>query len=147
MREDKVTILFKKLTARKISIISRLSGLNQEEIAMMKLKWLDNLTDKEICDQLGMSAATLYRKRLEAHQKVLSALDLYGLKDADDLPAETILDYNGHFYEAQDLLVKFFVRHSNDSDIQVWMVNCISQLVNETSMKESEGMMNNSMDD
>lgn len=116
MKEDKMENLFRNLTARKISLLSRLADLSEEEIKIIRLRWLDGKSDIQVCDILGMSLSTLYRKRQAAKQRVADALDLYGLSDLDSLPAEDLLDYNGLFYKAQDELVRFFMRHRDKEE-------------------------------
>lgn len=115
---DSLNRLFRSMTARKISVISRLAGLNEEQIAIMRLRWLDNKTDLQICDELHMSTATLTRHRKQGHDKIIDAMDLYGLSDFESLPASDILDYNGLFYKAQDELIRFFVQNKDDPDAQ-----------------------------
>lgn len=115
---DKINRLFKTLTARKISVISRLAGLNAEEIEIMRLRWLEGKSDIQICDILGMSTATLVRKRRQGYVKVADALELYGLSDLETLPASEILDYEGRFYLAQDELIRFFIRHKSEEKAQ-----------------------------
>lgn len=116
MNEDskKLNQLFRTLTARKISLLSRLAGLNEEEINIMRLRWLDNKPDAQICDELGMSPSTLIRKREVGKAKIIDAMDLYGLSDFDSLEVADILDYNGLFYKAQDELIRFFIVHKGD---------------------------------
>ena len=108
---EKLNRMFKTMTARKISILSRLAGLNDEEISIMRMRWLDNLSDVQICEKLCISSATLTRKRKIGYCKIVDALELYGLDDNDNLPAQEILDYNGRFYEAQDNLIRYFLIH------------------------------------
>lgn len=102
------------MTARKISVISRLAGLTDEEISIMRMRWLDNKSDIQICDILHISTATLTRKRRVGYKKIVDAMDLYGLSDFESLPASDILDYSGKFYLAQDELIRYFVKHRND---------------------------------
>lgn len=113
---EKLNRMFRKMTARKISVLSRLAGLTDEEISIMKLRWLEGKSDSQICDELGLSQATLVRKRKIGYCKIVDAMDLYGLGEDDELPAQEILDYNGHFYTAQDMLIRWFIRHRADDE-------------------------------
>ena len=108
---EKLNKMFRTMTARKISILSRLAGLNEEEISIMKFRWLENLSDVQICEKLGMSSATLTRKRKIGYCKIVDALELYNLSAKDGLPAQELLDYNGRFYKAQDELIRYFLVH------------------------------------
>lgn len=117
MKDDKMESLFRNLTARKISILSRLADLSEEEMRIIRLRWLEGKSDIQVCDELGMSLSTLYRKRTSAKTRLADALDLYGLSDFENLPAEELLDYNGLFYRCQDELIRFFMRH-RDSESQ-----------------------------
>ena len=125
---DKINSLFKGASPRKISIVSRLSGLTKEEIEIMKDKWLDGKSDVQICDKMGYSPATLTRKRRTAHDKILDSLDLYGLTDMKDLPTEEIFSYTGNFYKAQDLLVRFFMRNNSDDRKQKQLIAYLNRL-------------------
>lgn len=107
---DKLNRLFRSMTARKISVIARLASLNEEEIQIMKYRWLEGKSDIQICDIMGMSTATLTRKRRLGYAKVADAMDLYGLSDFESLPASDILDYSGLFYKCQDELIRFFIK-------------------------------------
>lgn len=115
---ENINRLFRNMTARKISVLSRLAGLNEEEVNIMRMRWLDNLSDIQICDRLGMSTATLSRKRSAGHKKIIDALDLYGLSDLESLPVSEILDYDGLFYRCQDELIRFFIHNVNDKSKQ-----------------------------
>ena len=108
---EKINRLLKGMTPRKISIISRLAGLNAEEIALMRMKWLDGKSDTQICEAMNISQATLTRKRRAGHIKLLSGLDLYGLSDVENLPIHDVFDYEGYFYKAQDYLVRYFLHN------------------------------------
>lgn len=125
---DRMNRMFRKMTARKISTLSRLAGLNDEEIAIMRMRWLENRSDMQICDALGMSSATLTRKRRAGYAKVVDALELYGLNENDELPAAEILDYNGLFYKAQDQLIRYFVKHRNDPERQEVVLHMLTLL-------------------
>ena len=116
MKEDKMESLFRNLTARKISIISRLADLSEEEIRIIRLRWLEGKSDVQVCDELGMSPSTLYRKRSAAKVRLADAMDLYGLSDFESLPAEDLLDYNGKFYLCQDELIRFFIKHKEPDE-------------------------------
>lgn len=108
--------LFRNLTARKISVLSRLADLSEEEIRIIRLRWLDGKSDVQVCDELGMSPSTLYRKRSAAKVRLADAMDLYGLSDFESLPAEDLLDYNGKFYLCQDELIRFFIKHKEPDE-------------------------------
>lgn len=108
--------LFRNLTARKISVLSRLADLSEEEIRIIRLRWLDGKSDVQVCDELGMSPSTLYRKRSAAKLRLADAMDLYGLSDFESLPAEDLLDYNGKFYLCQDELIRFFIKHKEPDE-------------------------------
>lgn len=112
MTEDreKLNRLFRTMTARKISVIARLASLTDEEIKIMRLRWLEGKSDVQICDIMHFSSATLTRKRHVGYAKVADAMDLYGLSDFDSLPASDILDYSGLFYKCQDELIRFFIK-------------------------------------
>lgn len=125
---EKVNRLFRTMTARKISVISRLAGLNEEEIRIMKLRWLENHSDVQICEELNISTATLTRKRRLGYAKVLDAMDLYGLSDLEELPVADILDYSGLFYRCQDELIRFFVRTKGDEERQKDLLAYLTEL-------------------
>lgn len=125
---EKINHLLKGMTPRKISIISRLAGLNDEEIQLMKLKWLEGKSDVQICERMNVSQATLTRKRKVCHIKILSGLDLYGLSDCEKLPLEDVFDYEGYFYQAQDYLVRFFLHNKGDEKAQKRIVSIIKGL-------------------
>lgn len=119
---DRINALFKNMAARKISIISRLSDLTDEERKIMKLSWMKRMTDQEICIELGMSPSTLWRKRKEGYRKVLDSLDLYGYGFLTEFQCEDLLDYDGIFYLCQDELVRFFLRSRGDRKAQLEML-------------------------
>lgn len=125
---EKLNRMFRRMTARKISILSRLAGLNEEEIEIMRLRWLENKSDYQICRLMNMSSATLVRRRKAGYIKIVDALELYGIEDADELPAQEILDYNGIFYKAQDQLIRYFIRHKTVED-QEKILNMIRDMV------------------
>lgn len=125
---DKINNLFRGTSPRKISIVSRLAGLTPEEIRIMRSKWLEGKSDIQICDELGYSPSTLTRKRRLAHLKILDSLDLYGLSDFDSLPVEEIFTYEGNFYKAQDLLVRFFIRNNKDHAAQSKLISYLDSL-------------------
>lgn len=129
---ERINRLFKGLSPRKISIVSRLSGLNREEIQIMKMKWLEGKSDVQICDTLGLSPSSLTRKRKNGHLKILDALDLYGLSDFNDLPVEDIFDYEGLFYRAQDYLVRFFIRNNRERDALNEVVDYLRKLTEDS---------------
>lgn len=115
--------LFRNLTARKISVLSRLADLSEEEIKIIKLRWLDGKSDVQVCDELGMSPSTLYRKRTAAKVRLADAMNLYGLSDFENLPAEDLLDYNGLFYRCQDELIRFFIRNRDaEAQEKIYMI-------------------------
>ena len=115
--------LFRNLTARKISVLSRLADLSEEEIKIIKLRWLDGKSDVQVCDELGMSPSTLYRKRTAAKVRLADAMNLYGLSDFENLPAEDLLDYNGLFYKCQDELIRFFIRNRDaEAQEKIYMI-------------------------
>lgn len=114
---EKINKMFKGLTARKISSLSRLADLNKEELSIMRLKWLDNFSDSQICDSLGMSQSTLTRKRKVAHIKILDFLDLYGIEESANL-SESLHDYNGLFFKCQDELIRIFVKSKNEDVLE-----------------------------
>lgn len=128
---ERLNQMFRKMTARKISTLSRLAGLNDEEIAIMRMRWLENKSDIQICDALGISTATLSRKRRTGHIKIVDALELYGLGENDELPAAEILDYNGMFYKAQDQLIRYFVKHKDDEAKQKVALDMLTDLAND----------------
>ena len=115
---DRLNGMFRKMTARKISVLSRMAGLTKEEISIMKLRWLDGLSDAQVCDELGMSTATLVRKRKVGYCKIVDAMNLYGIGEDDEFPALEILNYDGKFYLCQDLLIRWFVQHKDDEEAQ-----------------------------
>lgn len=123
--------MFRKMTARKISTLSRLAGLNDEEIQIMRLRWLENKSDIQICEALGMSTATLSRKRKVGHAKIVDALELYGLGENDELPVAELLDYNGLFYKAQDQLIRYFIKHKDDEPKQRSVLDLLTKLAND----------------
>lgn len=125
---EKINRLFKGMTPRKISIISRLAGLTPEEIVIMRLHWLEDKSDVQICETMGYSSATLTRKRRNGHMKILDALDLYGLACVDELSVTEILGYDGLFYKAQDALVRFFIRNRTDESKQRDMVEYLQKI-------------------
>ena len=106
--------LLKGACPRKISCISRLSGLTKGELRLMEHKWLDGMPDKEVCDVEGMSHATLTRHYNNAYQKIGDSFELYHIITLDSLPAERLLDYDGWFYRCQDELIRFFIRHNSE---------------------------------
>ena len=115
--------LFRNLTARKISVLSRLADLSEEEIKIIRLRWLDGKSDVQVCDELGMSPSTLYRKRTAAKARLADAMNLYGLSDFENLPAEDLLDYNGLFYKCQDELIRFFIRNRDaEAQEKIYMI-------------------------
>lgn len=120
--------MFKTMTARKISILSRLAGLNDEEISIMRMRWLENLSDVQICEKLCISSATLTRKRKIGYCKIVDAMELYGLDENHNLPAQEMLDYNGRFYVAQDNLIHYFLTHKTAEE-QDKMISIIKSMI------------------
>lgn len=128
INRDNINRLFRTMTARKISVLARLAGLNEEEINIMRLRWLENKSDVQICAMLNFSTATLGRKRRAGYKKIIDAMDLYGLTDLEELPAASLLDYSGKFYKAQDELIRYFMAHKDNEAAQDKVLDMLRRL-------------------
>lgn len=125
---ERINRLLKGMTPRKISIISRLAGLTPEEIAIMRMRWLDGKSDVQICEEMGYSSATLTRKRRNGHIKILDALDLYGLSLLNEITVTSVFGYAGNFYKAQDALVRFFIHNRENREKQEEVVEYLQRI-------------------
>ena len=128
---EKINALFRGVNARKISIAVRAAGCTDRQTEILKLQWLRGWSDTKISMELSVSTATITRDRRDAYQRILSTLDLYGynsLDQLDHLALEKILKYTGYFYQAQDELLKYFVRHNDDEPLQEAVVNLLKSL-------------------
>ncbi len=127
---EKVNRLFRGVNARKISIAARAAGCTDRQRDILSMQWLRGWSDTKIAMELSVSNSTITRDRKDAYQRILSTLDLYGynsLEQLDHLALEKILNYTGYFYEAQDELLKFFVRHNSDEDAQRRIVEMLRE--------------------
>lgn len=125
---ERVNRLLKNVTPRKITMLTKLAGLNDDEIRIINLKWIEGKSDIQICDAIGYSTATLTRKRKACYIKLIDALDLYGLSDLDSLPVLDILGSDGQFYKAQEALVRYFVRNRDDAPRKTVIVNFLNAI-------------------
>ena len=102
------------LTPRKLTILGWLSGLNAQELKILRLKSIEGLQDWEILNAMNITQSTLTRKKRRIYQKIYDALNLYGYDDLRSLPLEDIFSYVDLFYQAQDQLVLFFIRNNRN---------------------------------
>lgn len=125
---ERINRMFKSITPRKVVILSKLAGLNDEEIRIMNLQWVEGRSDIQICDTIGCSTATLTRRRRVCYTKILDAMGLYGLGDMDSLPVLETLVGDGMFCKAQENLVQCFVRNRDNETNRKVVVGLLDSL-------------------
>lgn len=125
---ERINRMFKSITPRKVVLLSKLAGLNDEEIRIMELQWEEGRSDVQICDETGCSSATLTRRRRVCYTKILDAMDFYGLNDANSLHVIEALGDDGMFFKAQENLVQCFVRNRDNETNRKVVVGLLDSL-------------------